>query len=83
MDLIDTQALKQKLDREVGFKLVITLGEWGYRTEHIPGSLRISTVEETLLALHSKNDLRRPLAPSARFTHSTPACVTDRRTPIC
>jgi rhodanese-related sulfurtransferase len=51
MDLIDTRELKEKLDRGDAFKLVMTLGEWEYRTSHIPGSLRISTVEEALEAL--------------------------------
>jgi len=31
-DLIDTQELKEKLDRREGFKVVMTLGEWEYRT---------------------------------------------------
>jgi hypothetical protein len=35
-DLIDTQELKAKLDRGDGFKVVMTLGEWEYRTTHIP-----------------------------------------------
>ena len=45
-DLIDTQELKAKLDRGEGFKVVMTLGEWEYRTTHIPGSMRISTVRK-------------------------------------
>ena len=57
MDLIDTQELKQKLNRENDFKLVMTLGEWAYRTKHIPGSLRISTVEEALEALHPHDEI--------------------------
>jgi 3-mercaptopyruvate sulfurtransferase SseA len=57
MDLIDTQELKQKLDRKDDFKLVMTLGEWEYRTSHIPGSLRISTVEEALEALDPHDEI--------------------------
>ena len=57
MDLIDTQELKQKLDRKDDFKLVMTLGEWEYRTSHIPGSLRISTVEEALQELHPHDEI--------------------------
>jgi 3-mercaptopyruvate sulfurtransferase SseA len=57
MDLIDTQELKQKLDRQDDFKLVMTLGEWEYRTKHIPGSLRISTMEEALEALHPHDEI--------------------------
>jgi|SRR5215212_9601495 len=57
MDLIDIQELKQKLDGEDNFKLVMTLGEWEYRTKHIPGSLRISTVEEALEVLHPRDEI--------------------------
>ena len=57
LDLIDTQELKQKLDREDDFKLVMTLGEWEYRTKHIPGSLRISTVEEALETLRPHDEI--------------------------
>jgi len=57
LDLIDTQELKQKLDREDDFKLVMTLGEWEYRTKHIPGSLCISTVEEALETLHPHDEI--------------------------
>ena len=57
MDLIDTQELKQKLDRKDDFQLVMTLGEWEYRTSHIPGSLRISTVEEALQELHPHDEI--------------------------
>ena len=35
--LIDTQELKAKLDRGDGFTVVMTLGEWEYRTTRIPG----------------------------------------------
>jgi 3-mercaptopyruvate sulfurtransferase SseA len=48
MDLIDTKELKEKLDRGDSFKVVMTPGEWEYRTTHIPGSMRISTVQEAL-----------------------------------
>ena len=57
VDLIDTQELKQKLDREDDFKLVMTLGEWEYRTKHIPGSLRISTMDEALETLHRHDEI--------------------------
>ena len=57
MVLIETQELKQKLDREDDFKLVMTLGEWEYRTKHIPGSLRISTMDEAIEALHPHEEI--------------------------
>jgi hypothetical protein len=46
MDLIGTTELKRKLDRGEAFKLVMCLGRWAYRAKHIPGSLRLSTMEE-------------------------------------
>jgi rhodanese-related sulfurtransferase len=57
IDLIDTRELKEKLDRDEAFKLVMTLGEWEYRTSHIPGSLRISTVKEALEALRPNEEI--------------------------
>ena len=57
VDLVDTQEVKQKLDGGDDFRLVMTLGEWEYRTSHIPGSLRISTVEEALEALHPHEEI--------------------------
>src|SRR5215210_4876395 len=49
VDLIDARELKEKLDRGDGLKVVMTLGEWEYRTTHIPGSIRVSTVEDYLI----------------------------------
>ena len=46
MNLISREELKEKLDRGDDFKLVMTLGEWGYRAKHIPGSLNINTPEQ-------------------------------------
>ena len=57
MDLIDCEALKEKLARGDDFKLVMALGEWEYRAKHIPGSLRISTVEEGLQALDPEEEI--------------------------
>ena len=50
-DLIGCEELKEKLEREDDFKLVMVLGEWEYRAKRIPGSLRVSTPEEGLEAL--------------------------------
>jgi hypothetical protein len=48
-DLIDREELKEKLDRGHDFRLlVMALGEWAYRSKHIPDSLRIGTVKEAL-----------------------------------
>jgi rhodanese-related sulfurtransferase len=70
MDLIDTKEVKEKLDREDGFKIVMTLGEWEYRTTHIPGSVRSSTVEEALEALDPKDEIV--------LYDSGPACTASR-----
>lgn len=51
VELLGTAELKEKLDRADDFKLVMVLGDWEYRTMHIPGSLRIDTVEVGLEAL--------------------------------
>ena len=57
MDLIDSQELKAKLDRGDDFKVVMTLGEWEYRTTHIPGSMRISTIQEALESLDPEDEI--------------------------
>ena len=70
-ELIDTQELKAKLDRGDGFKVVMTLGEWEYRTSHIPGSMRISTVQEALEALDPEDEIvlydSGPSCPASRL----------------
>jgi rhodanese-related sulfurtransferase len=57
VDLIDIQELKAKLDEGDGFKVVMTLGEWEYRTTHIPGSMRISTIQEALEELDPSDEI--------------------------
>jgi rhodanese-related sulfurtransferase len=70
-DLIDTQELKAKLDRGDGFKVVMTLGEWEYRTTRIPGSMRISTVQEALEVLDPEDEIvlydSGPSCPASRL----------------
>jgi rhodanese-related sulfurtransferase len=71
MDLIDTKELWEKLDRGDSFKVVMTLGEWEYRTTHIPGSMRISTVQEALEALDPTDEIvlydSGPSCPASRL----------------
>jgi rhodanese-related sulfurtransferase len=57
MDLIQAEELKAKLDRGDDFKFVMTLGEWEYRTTHIPGSMRVSTVQEALESLDPEEEI--------------------------
>ncbi len=49
----------------------MTLGEWEYRTTHIPGSMRISTVQEALEALDPKDEIvlydSGPACPASRM----------------
>lgn len=49
----------------------MTLGEWEYRTTHIPGSMRISTVQEALEALDPKDEIvlydSGPPCPASRL----------------
>ena len=43
---IDRDELRGKLDRGDDFKLVMVLGEWGFRAKHIPGSLNLSSPDQ-------------------------------------
>jgi 3-mercaptopyruvate sulfurtransferase SseA len=71
VELISAEELKEKLDRGDYFKLVMVLGEWEYQAKHIPGSLRINTVEEGLKALVSDDDIV--------IYDTGPYCVASRR----
>ena len=70
-DLIDTKELKAKLDGGVSVTLVMTLGEWEYRSMHIPGSMRVSTVQEALEALDPEDEIvlydSGPSCPASRM----------------
>ena len=70
-DLIDTRELKEKLDGGDTLRLVMTLGEWEYRTTHIPGSMRVSTVREALEALDPEDEIvlydSGPSCPASRM----------------
>lgn len=70
-DLIDSEELKEKLDRGDDFKLVMALGEWEYRAKHIPGSLRVSTPEEGLQVLETDDEIvlydSGPTCPASRL----------------
>ena len=72
-DLIDTMELKEKLDGGDTLRLVMTLGEWEYRTTHIPGSMRVSTVREALEALDPKDEIvlydSGPSCPASRLAY--------------
>ena len=71
MELISTKELKEKLDRDDDFRLVMVMGDWEYQAKHIPGSLRISTVEEGFKALDPDDDIV--------LYDTGPNCVASRR----
>jgi rhodanese-related sulfurtransferase len=70
-DLIGREELKEKLDREDDFKLVMVLGEWEYRAKRISGSLCVSTSQEGLQALDSDEEIvlydSGPSCPASRM----------------
>jgi hypothetical protein len=69
MDLIGTEELKEKLDRGTTSSS-LWFWEWEYRAKHIPGSLRVSTVEEGAEALDPDDEIV--------FYDSGPYCVASR-----
>jgi 3-mercaptopyruvate sulfurtransferase SseA len=56
-DLIGAEELKEKLNRGDDFKLVMVLGEWEYQAKHIPGSVRVSTMDEGLKTLAYEDEI--------------------------
>jgi rhodanese-related sulfurtransferase len=57
MRTISREELKQKLDRNDNFRLVMALGEWEYRAKHIPGSLHFATMREALASLKEEDEI--------------------------
>ena len=54
---IDREELRAKLDRGDAFKLVMVLGEWGFRAKHIPGSLNLSSPDQVPTMLDPKDEI--------------------------
>ena len=54
---IDRDQLKAKLDRGDDFKLVMVLGEWGFRAKHIPGSLNLSSLDQVPQVLGFEDEI--------------------------
>ena len=54
---IDRDELKAKLDRGDDFKLVMVLGEWGFRAKHIPGSLNLSSPDQVSQILDPDDEI--------------------------
>lgn len=57
MKLISREALKEKLDKGEGVKLVFALGDWQYRAKHIPGSRHFHDLVETLKGLDQDDEI--------------------------
>lgn len=54
---IDREDLKAKLDRGDEFKLVMTLHDWAFRAQHIPGSIHFPSVEDALAGLDVDDEI--------------------------
>ena len=57
MRTISREELKQKLDRQENFRLVMALGKWEYQAKHIPGSLQFATMPEALASLNKEDEI--------------------------
>jgi rhodanese-related sulfurtransferase len=57
INLISREELKEKLDRQVKFKLVNSLGEWAFNAKHIPGSINITRTEDARKFLNADDDI--------------------------
>ncbi len=57
MDLITREELKAALDGGQPIKLVMTLGEFGFRAKHIPGSLHVERPEDAAELLDRDDDI--------------------------
>ena len=59
MRQITRTELKTKIDRWENWKLVFTLGEWQYRSMHIPGSLNLPCSPSLFASADALRDLDR------------------------
>jgi rhodanese-related sulfurtransferase len=57
MELITREELKAALDEQQPIKLVMTLGEFGFRAKHIPGSLHLERPEDAPNHLDRDDDI--------------------------
>ena len=57
MKTIGHEELKQMLDRQDDFRLVMALSEWAYLAKHIPGSLHFATFREALQSLNKEDEI--------------------------
>ena len=57
MNIIDREELKQKLDRGDDFKLVMTLSQWAFEAQHIPGSINITQMQDAQKYLDPEDEI--------------------------
>ena len=57
MKTINREELRQKLDRQDDFRLVMALPEWAYQAKHIPGSRHFATMQEALQSLNKEDEI--------------------------
>ncbi|MEA2001834.1 MAG: rhodanese-like domain-containing protein [Actinomycetota bacterium] len=67
---ISREELKTKLDRRDDFRLVMTLNEWAFEAQHIPGSLHFNTPADYAAGLGLNEEIV--------VYCSDPACVASR-----
>lgn len=54
---IDREELRDKLERGDDFELVMTIGEFGFRAKHIPGSIHVQSKAEGLERLDPDDEI--------------------------
>ena len=52
---IGREELREKLDRGDDFELIMTLNDWAFRAQHIPGSIRFNSHDDALDGLPDKD----------------------------
>lgn len=57
MKVINTEQLKNKLNRSDNFKLVMTMNQWAYDRMHIPGTLHFNNLQEAMTHLTPDDEI--------------------------
>ena len=57
VQMISKEELKAKMDRGDEFKLVMTMNQWHYEAEHIPGSILVSDKESAKRLLQPEDEI--------------------------
>ena len=70
METIGIEELREKIDRGDTFKLVMTMGSWAFESQHIVGSLNISSLDEAEGVLGLEDEIV--------VYCSSPACIASQ-----